>query len=343
VSVKIDGRSLPHSSLETIRRLAWKRVRSGEKPSEVVKSFGFSRTAIYRWLRAAKRGGEEALAERRAGGRPPLLTDKQKAKVRTWISGKDPRQYGFDFGLWTRRIIADLIEKKMGIRLGVTAVGRLLAELDITPQKPLRRAYERDPEAIARWQRDEFPAIRARAKRRGAKIFFLDEVGIRSDVPLGRTWAPRGKTPVVATSGQRQSVNAISAVNAAGEFWYEIYTERFNATLFLTLLKSFMRRRRNPVFLILDRHPSHIAKLIAEYVKEQKGFLELHFLPGYAPDLNPDEFVWNHVKSHGTAKRPLYKNESLRQRLMRDLESIKAAPALVRSFFAAASVAYVTD
>lgn len=341
--MKVDGRFLPHTSLETIRRLAWKRVQAGEKPSDVVKSFGFARTTIYRWLRAALAGGEDALAERRATGRPSLLTDKQKARVRVWISGKDPRQYGFDFGLWTRSIIADLIEKKLGIGMSVTAVGRLLAELDITPQKPLRRAYERDPEAIARWQREEFPAIRARAKQRGAKIFFLDEAGIRSDVPLGRTWAPRGETPVVPTSGQRQSVNAISAVNAAGEFWYEVYTERLNARYFLTLLKSFMRRRRSPVFLVLDRHPAHIARLVANYVQEQEGFRELHFLPGYAPDLNPDEFVWNHVKSHGTSKRPLYKNESLRNRLKRDLEAIKATPALVRSFFAAASVAYVTD
>jgi transposase len=341
--VKVDGRSLPHASLETIRQLAWKRVQAGEKPSDVVKSFGFCRTTIYRWLRAASRGGEDALASRQATGRPSLLTDKQKAKVRRWISGRDPRQYGFDFGLWTRKIIADLIGKKLGVTMGVTAVGRLLAELDITPQKPLRRAYERDPEAIERWQREEFPAIRARAKRRAGKIYFLDEAGVRSDVPLGRTWAPRGKTPTVETSGQRQAVNAISAVNVAGAFWYEIYTERLNATLFLTLLKSFMRRRRSPVFLILDRHPAHIAKLIAKYVQDQKGRLELHFLPGYAPDLNPDEFVWNHVKAHGISKRPLYKNESLSQRVRRDLETIKGAPNLVRSFFLAPSVAYVTD
>lgn len=341
--MKIDGRSLPHASLETIRQLAFKRVQAGEKPSVVVKSFGFCRTTIYRWLRAAAQGGEEALVARRATGRPPLLTEKQKAKVRQWITGKDPRQYGFDFGLWTRMIIAELIEKKLGVTMGVTAVGRLLAELGITPQKPLRRAYERDPEAIERWKREEFPAIRARAEKRGAQIFFLDEAGIRSDIPLGRSWAPRGKTPTVATSGQRQAANAISAVNAAGAFWYEIYTEKLNAILFLTLLKSFMRRRRSPVTLILDRHPAHIAKLVAKYVQEQKGRLEMYFLPGYAPDLNPDEFVWNHVKTHGISKRPLYKNESLRQRLRHDLDAIKATPALVRSFFLASSVAYVSD
>jgi transposase len=147
--MKIDGRSLPHASLETLRQLAWKRVQAGEKPSTVIKSFGFCRTTIYRWLRAAAQGGEEALASRKATGRPPRLTAKQKAKVRTWICGKDPRQYGFDFGLWTRKVVAELIWERFGVSLGVTAVGRLLAELDITPQKPLRRAYERDPECSA--------------------------------------------------------------------------------------------------------------------------------------------------------------------------------------------------
>jgi len=341
--MKIDGRWLPHSSLETLRQLAWKRVQAGEKPSAVVKSFGFCRTTIYRWLRAAARGGEEALASRKASGRPPLLTLKQKAKVRTWICGKDPRQYGFDFGLWTRKVVAELIAQRFGVSLGVTAVGRLLSELDITPQKPLRRAYERDPEAILRWRCEEFPAIRTRAQKRGAQIFFLDEAGVRSDIPLGRTWAPRGQTPTVATSGQRQSANAISAVNHKGAFWYQIYTERLNAERFVTLLKSFLRRRRSKVVLILDRHPAHTAKRVARYVQSLRGRLELYFLPGYAPDLNPDEFVWNHVKTHGLAKRPLLQNQSLRQRLQHDLDRIKASKALIRSFFHAPSVDYITD
>jgi hypothetical protein len=128
-------------------------------------------------------------------------TPRQKLQVRRWINGKDPRQYGFDFGLWTRQIVGALIAQKFGVRLGVTAVGRLLAELDITPQKPLRRAYERDPAAIKRWTTTVFPRLRARAQRVGAKIFFLDEAGVRSDQVLGRTWGLRGQTPEVPTSG----------------------------------------------------------------------------------------------------------------------------------------------
>jgi transposase len=339
----LDGRTLAHETLETIRQMAVRRVREGEKPSDVIKSYGFCRTTIYRWLRARSAGGERALRARKATGRPPLLTGRQKSQVSRWIIGKDPRQYGFDFGLWTRQIVAELVEERFGVQLSVTAIGRLLAELGITPQKPLRRAYERDPVAVERWVKDEFPAIRKRAKRRGADIFFLDEAGVRSDTVLGRTWGAKGRTPVVPTSGQRQAVNAISAVSPRGAFWYEVTTGRLNAQQFIAHLKKFMRGRRKPVMLILDRHPAHIAKVVAAFVQQQKGRLELHFLPGYAPDLNPDEFVWQHLKTNGVAKKPLKRNESLRTRVQADLDNLKRNAPLVRSFFNAPTVAYVLD
>ncbi len=221
----------------------------------------------------------------------------------------------------------------MGLRLSLTSVGRLLAELDITPQKPLRRAYERDPGAIEAWKCAAYPALEQRARRCGADIFFLDEAGIRSDAPLQRTWGARGRTPVVATSGQRQSVNAISAVNRLGAFWYNVYSGRLNAAQSILFLKDFVRYRRRPVFLVVDRHPAHIAKIVAEHVQSLGGRLELHFLPGYAPDLNPDEFVWNHLRQKGISKTPLRQNESLRARVEADLAAIHADPPLVRFFF----------
>lgn len=341
--MRIDGRTLSHETSETIRLLAVRRVKEGEAPSLVIQSFGLCRTTIYKWMKAAKRGGEAALKARKHPGRTPALTPRRKLQVRRWITGKDPRQYGFDFGLWTRQIVAALIEQRFGVRMGVTAVGRLLAELDITPQKPLRRAYERDPAAIERWKTVVFPRLRARAKRVGATIFFLDETGVRSDQVLGRTWGLRGQTPEVQTSGRRQSVSAISAVTARGGFWYEIYTERLNASRFVALLTHFMRGRKRPVFLVLDGHPAHSAKLVAQYVRRLAGRLELHFLPGYAPELNPDEFVWNHLKRQGVSKTPLRRDESLRSRVQSDLANIHSQPALVRSFFHAPSVAYTRD
>ena len=341
--MKVDGRTLSHEASETIRKMAVKRVLEGESPSAVMKSYGLCRTTIYPWLRAHKKGGEAALQSRPSTGRPPTLSDKEKLQVRRWICGKDPRQYGFDFGLWTRRIVVELVEEKFDKKLGVTAVGRLLAELDITPQKPLRRAYERDPVAIGKWKEEDYPKLKARAKRVGADIFFVDEAGIRSDAALQRTWGAKGETPIVQTSGQRQKVNAISAVNASDAFWYDVYTGKFNAQMFIAKLKAFMRNRKRPVFLVLDGHPAHRAKIVAAYVQSLKGRLELHFLPGYAPDLNPDEFVWNYLRQNGVTKTPLKQNEKLKDRVEKDLAQIKRSPRLVRSFFRAESVVYIMD
>src|SRR5262249_44262730 len=229
-------------------QMAVKRVLEGESLSAVIKSYGLCRTTIYRWLRAHKKGGEEALKSRPSTGRPTTLNARQKKQVRRWICGKDPRQHGFDFGLWTRQIVSKLVEERFNCKLGLTAVGGLLAKLEITPQKPLRRAYERDPVAIAKWT-DDYPKLKARAKRLGAEIFFIDEAVVRSDAALQRTWVAKGETPIVPTSGQRQKVNAISAVNATGTFWYDVYAGKFNAQVFIAKLKAFMRNRARPVFL----------------------------------------------------------------------------------------------
>jgi len=339
----IDGRTLSHETLERIRLMAVRRVHDGERPSDVMRSYGLCRTTIYKWLRAARRRGESALRSRKASGPKPKLSDRQKRQVFRWINGKDPRQFGFDFGLWTRRTVQELVWERMGIELGITSVGRLLAELQITPQKPLRRAYERNPAAIAKWIEEDYPRIRRRAHRRGAKIFFLDEAGVRSDPVLGRTWAPKGRTPEVATSDRRQSINAISAVNPRGEFWFKVYAGGLNKDRFVAFLKSFMRGRKHPVMLIVDGHPAHRARIVRDYVQSLKGKLEIYFLPGYAPELNPDEFVWNHLKKQGVSKKPLRHGESLRARVHADLEKIKRAPQLVRSFFRAPSVAYARD
>lgn len=341
---KIDGRTLDHKALEHMRMLAVRRViEDGEAPSDVMKSLGLSRTAIYPWLQRYEEGGMEALVERIARGPDSLFSEKQRQQVKQWILGKDPRQYGFDFGLWSRRIVQALIEEKMGIECGLTAVGRLLASLNITPQKPLRRAYERDPAAVKLWERETYPELRKRAKRLGGRIFFSDEAGFQSDPVLGRTYGLRGQTPVVRTSGQRQSLNVISAVNARGEFWAVTYTGKLNAESFVCFLQNFMASQVGRIFLVVDGHPAHKANAVRNYIKSLKGRLELHFLPPYAPDLNPDEFVWSHMKNNGVSKKPLKTNESLQSRVDHDLNRIRENPKLVKSFFQATSVVYAKD
>jgi transposase len=343
--MKRDGRTLDHRTLETIRVMAVERVREGESPSSVMASFGFSRTAIYRWIAAASRPGVglKALASTPATGRPRHLSRTQERQVFRWINGRDPRQYGLDFGLWTRSIVATLIEQKFGICLGLTAVGTLLAELGLTPQKPLQRAYQRDPDAIERWRREVFPKIARQAKADGGDVYFWDESGFRADTVHGKTWGVKGQTPVVERPGQRQSISAASAVNARGGFWYCTYRGGLNAELFVTLLKRMMKGRSKPVHLVVDGLPAHKTALVKAYVASTNGMLTLHVLPGYAPELNPDELVWSHMKRTGVARSPLRKGEKLEDKIEAQLAAIKRLPQLVRSFFKAPSVAYITD
>ena len=344
-SMKRDGRTFDHQTLETIRFMAVERVREGERASDVIASYGFNRTTIYKWVQAALRPGVgvKALRSTKATGRPRSLTPKQESQVFRWVNGRDPRQYGLDFGLWTRAVVVELIEKKFGIQLGLTAVGELLAKQGLTPQKPLQRAYQRDPEAIEKWQRETFPAIAAQAKAEGADIFFWDESGFRADTVHGKTWGVRGQTPVVQRPGQRQSFSAASAVNAKGAFWFCTYEGALNAELFVELLQKMMKYRKKSVHLVLDSLPAHKKALVGKYVATTKGRLTLHFLPGYAPDLNPDELVWSHVKRTGPARRPLQKGEKLRDKIEAQLAKLQQMPHLIRSFFKAPSVAYIGD
>lgn len=343
--MKRDGRTFDHATLETIRLMAVERVREGEPPATIIASYGFNRTTIYKWIKAALQPGIgiKALRSTRATGRPRTLTAAQEQQVFRWVNGRDPRQYGLDFGLWTRAVVVELIAQKFGVTMGVTAVGELLAKLGLTPQTPLQRAYQRDPEAIERWQRETFPAIARQARDQGAEVFFWDESGFRADTVHGKTWGMRGQTPVVYRPGQRQSISAASAVTTHGSFSFCTYTGALKAELFVVLLRKFMRGRKRPVHLVLDSLPAHKTASVRAYVASTKGRMAQHFLSGYALDLNPDELAWSHVKRTGAGRRPLRAGETLREKIEAQLSQLKRMSNLVRSFFRAPSVAYIGD
>lgn len=325
--------------------LALQRMREGEKPAAVAASFGMNRTWAYK-VRAAASGrgkGLRALRSTRAGGRPRSLTRAQERQVFRWVNGRNPRQYGFDFGLWTRQIVRELVSQRFGINLSLASIGAVLARQGLTPQKPLERAYQRDPEAVQRWAQETYPAIARHAKREKAEIFFWDESGFRADAVHGKTWAARGQTPVVLRPGQRQSISAASAVNAKGAFWFETYEGALTGELFVTLLSNMLAQRDKPVHLIVDGLSAHKKAVVKQYVASTQGRLTLHFLPGYAPDLNPDELVWSHAKRTGVARSPLRKGEKLRDRVDAQLQAVADDPPLVRSFFRHPSVAYISD
>jgi transposase len=343
--MKRDGRSLAHNTLEEMRILAVQRMAEGEHPNEVAASFGMHRSWAYK-IRSQARGrghGVRALRSTKGTGRPRTLTTTQEQRVLRWVNGKNPMQYGFDFGLWTRNLVRELVRQKFDVRLSLASIGAMLARLNLTPQKPLQRAYQRDPEAIERWQRDTYPSIARKAREQKADIFFWDESGFRADSVHGRTWAPRGETPVVERPGERQSMSAASAVNSKGAFWFATYEGGLTGELFVELLKKLMFNRKRAVHLIVDGLPAHKKAIVKEYVASTRGKLTLHFLPGYAPDLNPDELVWSHVKRTGVARRPLQKGEKLGSKIHEQLSQIGRDPYLVRSFFSHQSVRYISD
>jgi transposase len=343
--MKRDGRTLGHDTLEEMRLLAVQRMNEGERAADVAASFGMHRSWAFK-CRAAVRGrgkGLRALRSTKGTGRPRKLTPAQEQQVFRWINGKNPQQYGFDFGLWTRQIVQVLVLERFVVRLSLASIGAMLARLGLTAQKPLQRAYQRDPQAIELWQREAYPAIAKRARKEGAEIFFWDESGFRADSVHGKTWAKRGQTPVVNRPGQRQSISAASAVNSKGAFWFQTYQGALTGELFVQLLQKLMHRRRKAVHLVVDGLPAHKKAAVKQYVASTQGKLTLHFLPGYAPDLNPDELVWSHTKRTGVARRPLQKGEKLEERVNEQLQAVADNPSLVRSFFGHPSVAYISD
>ena len=343
--MKRDGRKLAHNTLEELRILAVTRMSEGEHPAAVAASFGLNRSWAYKCRALAKGSGDaiKALRSTKGTGRPRKLTAAQEREVFDSVNGKRPDEHGFDTGLWTRQIVGELVLARFGVELSLASVGALLARLGLTPQKPLERAYQRDAQAVERWKRETFPAIAKEAHSSGANILFWDEAGFRADAVHGKTWAVKGQTPVIERPGQRQSISAASAVSAKGAFWFAVYQGALTGEMFVQLLEKMMYRRKKPVRLVLDGLPAHKHAVVKDYVASLKGKLTLHFLPGYAPDLNPDELVWSHAKRTGVARSPLKAGERLQCRVHSQLQSIASNKALVKSFFRHPCVSYISD
>jgi len=290
---KNDARKLDHQTLEAIRIRAVEQVQAGESPEDVIRALGFCRACIYNWLAQYRAGGWGALRAKPLSGRPKKLTGPQIKWVYDAVTLKSPLQFKFEFALWTRRMIRTVIKERFGVELSLASVGRLLAQLGLTCQKPLTRAFQQQPALVEKWLREEYPASRAKAKAVGAEIFFGEEAGVRSDSHSGRTWAPRGNTPVVKVTGARFGFNMISAVSPKGQLRFMVVAGKVAAKQFCEFLRRLVFRARRPMFLILDGHPVHRSAKVRRLVQSLDGKLQLFFLPPYSPELNPDEWVWN--------------------------------------------------
>ena len=340
--VRRDARELDHKTLEQIRTRAVEQVQAGESPEVVIQALGFSRSCIYTWLALYRSGGWGALKARVLRGRPLKISAAQMKWLYETVTGKTPLQFRFEFALWTREMIRMLLREEFSLQLSLTSVGRLLGQLGLSCQRPLFRAIEQDPERVRRWREEEFPVIRRMAKEAGARIFFGDEAGVRSDYHAGTTWGVKGRTPVVPRTGRRNSINMLSAVSARGELRFMLIQGRVNGAAFAEFLRRLMHNAAQPVFLILDGHSIHRSRPVCDFVASQQGRLRLFFLPPYSPELNPDEQVWNYVKHHGVGRAALRGAADLRRFILARLRSLQRLPWTVRMFFLTPHTQYAT-
>jgi len=341
-SSRIDGRTLSHPQSEYIRQQAVKMVRvDNQSPEEVIKIFGLHRSSIYRWLDKYDNGGANSLLSTKANGPAAKLSAKQKYQIAR-ILLKNPTQLRFEYALWTIEMIVKLIEHKFGVSYSGIHVGRLLNEIGYSKQKPLQRAYEQDPQKVKRWLKKEYPAIKKEAKYEKRSIYFGDEAGFHSTAIYGGTWAPKGQTPVIATTGQRIKINCISAINNKGSLRFMLYERNFNSGRFIEFLKRLMHKQTRPVTLIIDGHNTHKTKTVKEFVEDTQGKLKLYYLPPYSPELNPDELVWNNAKQKVSKQiyKPFFNKISFQQKVKNTMIGIQRDKELITSFYHEPNVSY---
>ena len=338
---KDDARKLDHATLEAMRERAVRRVQEGESPEVVAKIFGVGRTAIYRWLSEYRKGGWGALKAKPLFGRPPKLDEKKLKWIYSAVTQKNPMQFKFEFALWTREMVAVLIKDKFGIKLSAISVGRLLAQLGITAQKPLYRAIERDEALVQKWLNTEYPKIKKMAKTHGADIYFGDAAHLRSDHHAGRTWGKKGETPIVEATGARHGISLISAITSKGRMRFMIKEKGgVNADVFIEFLKRLLVGARRPIYLIVDRGPAHRAKKTKAFVETLGGKLKLFFLPPYSTDRNPDELVWKHLKADTIGRMVTTGKADFKDKVVSSMRSLQKRPEKIRAFYHKPSLKY---
>ena len=330
------------TAMEEIRVRVVTQVLSGVAVPEIVAALGVSKQSVYSWVRKYNAGGMEALSSTKARGAKAKLDRRQMAKLTKLVVGSDPRQLRFEFALWTREMIAELIKREFGVVMSLSAVGRLLRRLGLSPQRPLWRAYQADPQAVEHWRTVEFPLIRAEAAKVGGIIYFQDEASVRSDHHAGTTWGIVGRTPIVSSTGARYSVNMMSAVSPRGDFHFMVTEGRVNSVVFIEYCKRLLADNRRPVFLVVDGHSSHTSKMTKEWVRSTNGKLRLFYLPAYSPQLNPDEWAWQNVKSARIGRAGITSLEDLKNKVVGALEHLGNTPKLVRGCFGDPELHYIT-
>ena len=324
---KTDARRLSHKELTELRKRAVSQVHDGESPEVVARVLGVSRQAMYGWLSRYRRGGWQALDANKRGGRRPKLDAKAMMWIYKTVADKSPLQMKFPFALWTTALIRELVFRRFGIRLSKSSICRLLSQLGLSPQKPLWKAWQQNPSAVSEWVEKEYPRIEAEARRARAVIYFGDEAGIRSDHSSGVTWSIKGRTPVIKKTGAR------FVLNNKGGMRFMLVKGRFNGGVFMEFMRRIIRDEKRKVFLIIDGHPSHRGGRVDRFIKENASRISIFYLPSYSPELNPDEYVWNHVKNHGVGRLAIFSPLQLKKSVLSHMKRLQRKKNIIKSFF----------
>ena len=330
-----DARQLEPAALHLLRRQVVQAVRRGMVQNKAARTVGASLRAVSKWMRLDREGGLRALTLKRRGRRPGEghLNAARAERLRAMIVGTMPDQLKLPFYLWTRAAVASLIAREYGIAVSLVTVGRYLQAWGLSPQRPVRRAYERNEAAIARWLRRDYPAMARQAKREQAVIYWGDEMGLRSDHVTGTSDAPKGHTPVVRATGSRFGCNMISAITNKGALAFMVFQGTFKAPVFVAFMKRLLKHLDGKIYLIVDGHPVHRSNGATRVVAQHAQRLRLIRLPGYCPELNPDELLNQDVKTNGLGKsRPTNRTELLAT-VRRHLHRRQKQPQVISNLF----------
>jgi transposase len=339
-----DARKLSQDTQEALRKRAIKLVTVDRRHvRETAFVLGVARGTVHKWLKSYRAHGESGIVKKRRGRRPEeqrILSKTQCKIIQRFITDKCPDQLKMPFALWTRKSVGHLIKYCFGIKLAPSTVGAYLRSWGYTAQKPLRRSYERQPKRIEKWLKEEYPAIAARAKAEKAEIQWGDEAGVCSTCQVIKTYAPKGKTPVLRQPGKRFSMSMISTVTNRGALKFMVYEVGLNIAIFLRFLKRLIKYQKKKIFLILDNLKVHHAKKVQTWIKNHQKSIELFFLPAYAPEYNPDEYLNNTVKQRTHHKKMSRNQEELTKHLRSTLARLQKEPETIRKLFQAPSVRY---
>ena len=338
----VDARKLDSATLAHLRRSLVQAVRSGMSQTEAAGVFGVSLRAANKWMALDKSGGLRALKLKRRGrrageGRLDLV---QAKRIRQLIIDSLPDQLKLPFYLWTRAAVVSLIEREYGIEVSLTSVGRYLRRWGMSPQKPVRRAYERNDAAIAHWLCQQYPAIAQQAKRESAVIYWADEMGLRSDHVAGTSYSLLGQTPLIRATGQRFGCNMISAITNRGHLGFMVFQGKFDGGRFVEFMSRLLKQAPTKVYLIVDGHPVHRCLVVKGFVETNAYRLRLIRMPGYCPELNPDELLNQDVKTNALGKsRPTNRTEMMAG-VRSHLHRRQRQPQIIRNLFQEKHVRY---